>query len=243
MKNLLTALQGKHTLVFIDFEGTQFTHEIIATGIVKAHIDDEGKIIDHDDEGLLIYSKARCPVGKVVTRITSITDEFLAKNGISWEDTITKIDEYLKDEDPEDIVFVAFGTNDAKMVIESNRYSKPENVEISKKWVGKFFDIMTFMSQYIRDDNGNTYSLVNFLKLFNVEPVGESHNPRNDAMDLMNLYQAFISNEDILFREYLKVVKKMKIFPSPIKKIISNLIDGKDVTAEEFNERIKKYLA
>ena len=129
------------------------------------------------------------------------------------------------------------------MVIESNRYSKPENVEISKKWVGKFFDIMTFMSQYIRDDNGNTYSLVNFLKLFNVEPVGESHNPRNDAMDLMNLYQAFISNEDILFREYLKVVKKMKIFPSPIKKIISNLIDGKDVTAEEFNERIKKYLA
>jgi hypothetical protein len=65
---------------------------------VKAHIDDEGNIIDHDDEGLLIYSKARCPVGKVVTRITSITDEFLAKNGISWEDTITKIDEYFKDE-------------------------------------------------------------------------------------------------------------------------------------------------
>ena len=62
-------------------------------------------------------------------------------------------------------------------------------------------------------------------------------------MDLLNLYKAFISNGDIVFNEYLKVIKKMKIFPSPIKKIISNLIDGKDVTAEEFNERIKKYLA
>ena len=80
--------------------------------------------------------------------------------------------DYLKDEDENEILFVAFGPNDAKMMLESNRFSKPENVEISASWLTKFFDLMTFMSQYIRDDNGNTYSLVNFLKLYNVEPVG-----------------------------------------------------------------------
>ena len=243
MKNLLQALQGKHTLVFIDFEGTQFTHEVIASGVVKAHIDDEGNIIDFDENGLLIYTKPRCSVGKIVTKMTSITDEFLKENGISWKETIDIINDYLKDEDENEILFVAFGPNDAKMMLESNRFSKPENVEISASWLTKFFDLMTFMSQYIRDDNGNTYSLVNFLKLYNVEPVGESHNPRNDAMDLLNLYRAFVSNPDVVFNEYLKVVRKMKIFPSPIKKVINALIDGKDVTSEEFKERIRKYLA
>ena len=243
MKNLLQALQGKHTLVFIDFEGTQFTHEIIASGVVKAHIDDEGNIIDFDNEGLLIYTRPRCSVGKIVTKMTSITDEFLKENGITWTETINVINDYLKDEDENDIMFVSFGPNDARMILESNRFSKPENVDISTKWLSKVFDLMTFISQYIRDDNGNTYSLVNFLKLYNVEPVGESHNPRNDAMDLLNLYKAFNSNPDILFDEYLKVVKKMKVFPSPIKKIINALIDGKDVTSNDFKERIKKYLA
>ena len=62
-------------------------------------------------------------------------------------------------------------------------------------------------------------------------------------MDLLNLYRAFVSNPDVVFNEYLKVVRKMKIFPSPIKKVINALIDGKDVTSEEFKERIRKYLA
>ena len=68
------------------------------------------------------------------------------------------------------------------------------------------------MSQYIRDDNGNTYSLVNFLRLFGVEPVGESHNPKNDAMDLLHLYEQFISNKEVVFNEYLKVIRKIKVF-------------------------------
>ena len=101
---------------------------------------------------------------------------------------------------------------------------------------------MTFMSQFIRDNNGNNYSLVNFLKLFSLEPVGNSHNPLNDAYDLLNLYQAFIKNKDIVFEEYLKQIKRMRIFPSPIKETIASLIDGKDVTSEDFKNKVKSYL-
>ena len=43
----------------------------------------------------------------------------------------------------------------------------------------------------------------------------------------------FLTNPEILFNEYLKVVKKMKIFPSPIKKVINALIDGKDVSSND----------
>ena len=36
-------IKNKRTLVFLDLEGTQFSHEIIAIGAVKCKIDEKGK--------------------------------------------------------------------------------------------------------------------------------------------------------------------------------------------------------
>ena len=241
MKALNKILKDKKTLLFVDFEGTQFTHEIIATGIYKCYIDETGNIIDEPNDGLLIYSKPRSQIGKIVTRMTSLTEEFIAEHGISFKDTITKIEDYIG-EDLENALFVCFGSSDPKMVLESCRISHPENSINAKKWLNQFFDLMQFISQYIRDDHNNTYSLVNFLKLYNVEPVGISHNPLNDAKDLKNLYKAFISNPDILFNEYNKVLQKMKIYPAPVAEVIRKLSSGEDVTSEEFSTLIRNYL-
>ena len=38
-------IKNKKTLVFLDLEGTQFSHEIIAIGAVKCKIDENGKEI------------------------------------------------------------------------------------------------------------------------------------------------------------------------------------------------------
>ena len=37
-------IKNKKTLVFLDLEGTQFSHEIIAIGAVKCKIEEYGKI-------------------------------------------------------------------------------------------------------------------------------------------------------------------------------------------------------
>ena len=241
MKQLKKLLKGKHTLVFIDFEGTQYSHEIIASGLIKCKIDDECNIIEESNDGLLIYTKPRSMIGKIVTKMTSITEEFIKDNGISWGDTITKISEYIGD-DIDDTIFVCFGSNDPKMILESCRYSHPENAIIAKQWLNNFLDIMTFMSQYIRDDNNNTYSLVNFLKLYGVDPVGVSHNPLNDAIDLKNLYKAFLENKDVAFNEYKKLLSRIKTVPTPIKKVIEHLLKGDTVTPEYLDKKIRDYL-
>ncbi len=241
MKQLKKLLKGKHTLVFIDFEGTQFTHEIIASGLIKCKIDDEGNIIETIDNGLLLYTKPRSQIGKIVTEMTSITEDFIKANGISWEETIEKISEYIG-EDINDTLFVCFGNNDLKMILESCRYSHPENAPIAKTWLNSFFDYLSFLSQYIRDENNNNYSLVNFLKLYNIEPIGKSHNPLNDALDLRNLYQAFLDNPNIVYEEYKKMLSRMKCVPTPIKKIITHLINGDTITPEYFDKKIKDYL-
>lgn len=241
MNALLKKLRNKHTLVFIDFEATQFSHEIIASGLVKCHIDDEGKIISKD-EGILIYTKPRSQIGSIVTKITSISEEFIKQNGISWKDTIQRINEYVG-EDLSDILFVCFGSNDPRMIVESNRFSHPDNTNISKEWLHHFFDFMTFFGDYIRDKTGNTYSLVNSLKLFSLEPIGSSHNPLNDAIDLMRLYDAFINNPEIVFEEYQKVLFMHKHLPQPIKEVITKLSKGEDVSVEDFQNFVKKTLA
>jgi len=241
MKSLINALKNKHTLVFIDFEGTQFGHEIIASGLVKCHIDDNGKILSFDEKGLLIYTKPRTQIGKIVTSITSLTEEFIKEHGISWGETINEIENYIG-EDMDDTIFVCFGPNDLKMVADSCQLSHPENASKAKRWLSNFFDIMTFFSQYIRDPKGNTYSLVNFLKVFGIESVGNSHNPLNDAYDLMHLYEAFLNNPDIVFNEYLKQLNRIRLYPCPIKEVITELINGKTITSQMFYKIVKDYL-
>lgn len=242
MKQLKNAIRGKHKLIFIDFEGTQFTHEIIAVGLCKCIIDDDLNIIEEDTVGKLIYTKARSSIGKVVTKLTSITEDFLKENGISFFDTINEMQEYIGD-DLEDTLFVCFGNNDPKMLIESCRFSHPENSDIAKRWAHNFFDFMTFASQFIRDEKGNTYSLINFLKLFNIEPQGSSHNPLNDALDLKNFFKAFITNEEVRFNEYQKVLARFRALPSPIQKVINDLDQGKCVTLDDFKQYIRDFLA
>lgn len=241
MKQLKKIFKGKQTLIFIDFEGTQFTHEIIATGLYKCKIDSNGNIIKNVDDGLLIYTKPRSSIGKIVTKMTHISEEFIKENGISWEETINKINDYIG-QDIDDTVFVCFGSNDPKMILESCRYSHPDNQDIAKKWLNNFFDFMSFISQYIRDEKNNTYSLINFLKLYSLNVNGESHNPLNDAIDLKNLYQAFLDNKNVLYENYKKYLLRLKSIPTPIKTLIEEIIKGKSVNLESLDIAIKNYL-
>ena len=240
MKQLEKILKGKKHLIFVDFEGTQFTHEIIATGLLKCEIDENGQIIQEDD-GILFFTKAKAQVGKIVTDMTNITDSFLKTNGLSFEDSIEKMREYIGD-DLNHTLFVCFGNNDTRMLIESMRISHPKNQPLAKTWLPHFFDLMTFMSQFIRDDKNNTFSLINFLKLYNIEPAGVSHNPLNDAKDLKNLYIKFLNDKETLLIEYRKLLLKMKLIPEPVKKLLFDIMDDKEINKDIFNQYLKDYL-
>ena len=77
MEALKRILKGRKQLIFIDFEGTQFSHEIIAIGCCKVKCDENGKIIDKDYKSYKRYVKSCGPIGKIVTNITSINNNTL----------------------------------------------------------------------------------------------------------------------------------------------------------------------
>ena len=57
MKKFERLLKGHKSLVFLDFEGTQFSHEMIAIGAVHAVIDRHGYIKKSKSNGQTIAKK------------------------------------------------------------------------------------------------------------------------------------------------------------------------------------------
>lgn len=242
MKALNKQLQGKKNLVFLDFEGTQFSHEIIAIGAIKCKIDKNGKIIDEDENGFLEYVHPKNSIGNIISTLTNLTEDFIRKNGVNFEDALEDLKDYIGTSF-NDSLFVVFGSNDAKMIIESEKHSRPINFHICNQILNNIFDFLSFISQYIRDDNNNTYSLINYLGLYDKKPYGVPHNPLNDAIDLKNLYTAFLENKNIAKIEYQKILFNNKLSPEPIKRILEKLQNNEIVTKEDFEQFIDDYLA
>lgn len=240
MESFNKILKNRHKLVFIDFEGTQFSHEIIAIGAAKVYCDKNGKISDNY-ETYKRYVKCVGPIGKIVSSMTTISNDTLKENGITFEEMLNEFQTFI-DGKFDDCAFLAFGNNDIRMIIESIKISRPSNESIGISICKNAIDFLAFISQYIKDENGNNYSLVNYLKLYSIEPYGQSHDPLNDAIDLMNLYKAFMGDINIKKQEYIKVLKKIKSLPQPVKRIVNRLINNETITPNDFDIEITKYL-
>ena len=240
MKALDRHLNAVKTLCFLDLEGTQFSHEMIAYGALKVSIKKDGTI-KKIHRGIYSLVKAKNKVGSVVTELTGITDEQLRKEGIPFRVAMDNIKKYMG-RDFTKCKYVTFGSHDIRIISQSLAYNldvKKEDVQILIK---HNFDLAEFASTYVRDENNNSYSLANFLKLFNLEFKGKQHNALSDAINLAYLYDALLKNKEIVKDEYIKVLGKMRHLPEPIHKVIVELIENKKVTYSQLEEFVDESL-
>ena len=240
MKALEKHLQKRKVLCFLDLEGTQFSHEMIALGAVKVHIRKDGSV-RKIHKGYYTLVKAKNHIGKVVTDLTGITEEDLKKNGISLRLAIKGLKEYLGHDFTKSL-FVTFGSHDIRIISQSLAHNMDVKKEDIQNIIKHSFDISEFISQYVKDPNGNTYSLANMLKVFNVEFKGTQHNALADALNLVYLYEAFLKNKDIVKVEYRNVLKQMKHLPDPVHDLIIKILEDNNVTAEDFDKMIENSL-
>ena len=241
MQKVQTLLKGNHYICFMDFEGTQFSHEMIAIGAVITTLDRKGNIKRMKDS-FKIYVKAKNKVGAYVENMTGITDKLLQDEGVSFYKAMNELRNYCGSAFKK-CSFMTFGNHDIRILNQSCSYNLDLPKEIVSRIHHHYIDFSTLISEFIRDHNGNPYSLLNYCKLFNVKEEGTPHDPRSDAINLANLYQAFISNPDIVLIEYLKLLGNQHHLPEPIAKAVEALSNGKDFTAEEFKEAAKKYIS
>ena len=241
MKKFERLLKGHKSLVFLDFEGTQFSHEMIAIGATHVIIDRHGYIKKHK-KPFRAYVKAHNRVGKIVTDLTGITDEMLKQKGVSFFTAMSDLKKYVGLSFRKSS-FITFGNHDMKILSSSISYSFDFPKETVQCIQQNYIDFSAFISEFMRDDKGNPLSLVRYCEAFGVKEAGPAHDPAVDAENLAWLYDATMRKSSLLVSEYKKVLKSFNHFPLPVSNVIKKLANNEDVSSQEFDKEIKDYIA
>lgn len=240
MKKLLKLLKGQRHICFLDFEGTQFTSEMIALGGILVTLDKNGNVIKQK-QPIEIYVKAKNKIGKFVENLTGIHQDKLDKVGVSFAEAMKELKKYCG-ASFKNCVFMTFGNHDMKIMNQSISYNLDSPTQITSVFHKNYCDYQAFISTYVKDKENNPLSLSNYLNLFGVEFKGTQHDAKDDAVNLMRLYQAFLDNKELVLDEYLKTLSNLRHMPEPIKITITKLALGEEVSSKEFVDLVRSEL-
>jgi inhibitor of KinA sporulation pathway (predicted exonuclease) len=240
MKKLARLIGHRRTLVFLDLEGTQQSHELIAIAAIKAEIN-EDLTIKKTYKGIHHIVRPKKEVGKFVTQLTKITEIDVVDKGISFAKAMMVLRNYVG-KNFKKAAFIVFGNHDARILHQSFHHSPDALETIVKTVTGNLIDYSMFLSEFIKDQNGNPLSLINNLLVFKEQFQGEHHQPLDDAKNLMLLYRRVLENKETIMSEYLKIFKQFRHLPEPVKIIIQQLLEDKIVEKKDLMQAVKDYL-
>ena len=240
MKKLEKLLKNHKHLVFLDFEGTQYSHEMIAIGAVAVSLDKNNKIKKMKDP-FKIYVKAKNKIGKYVVDLTGITEDMLVEKGVTFSKAMEALKKYVGLNFKKS-TFITFGNHDMRILNQSIAYSLTFPKDICSQIQKNYLDYSAFLSEFIRDDKGNPMSLIHYCEYFGVKEAGVAHDPSIDAINLANLYNAFLEHKDLVLEGYKKQLGKSSHLPEPVLYVVRTLAAGEDVKADDFEEKLKEYI-
>lgn len=240
MKNLNKLIKGHKHIIFMDFEGTQFSHEMIAISAVVATLD-RNNAIKTLKPPFKRYVKAKNKVGSYVSKLTNITDEDLKNNGVLFSRALKEFKTYCG-RAWNSASFVTFGNHDLKILTSSISYTLDYPKDITSDIQKNYYDFTVLLNEFVKDEHNNALSLLKACELFEVEIIGEHHDPAADCINLAHLYDAFIRRKDILLDEYIKVLTKHTSLPTPILRIIQSIGNGKSADLKTLKEFARDYI-
>lgn len=240
MKIIKRALKDSNQIIFMDFEGTQLTQEIIAIGALKVTLDNKN-FIKKVHNPFKIYILAEGVVGPIVTSLTGITDIFLFENGDNFKSALEKFKRYCG-ENLTHTSFMTYGTFDMRLLHQTSVMNKCEDDEFIQEIYRKNIDFSNILSRYCRSNRNEMLSLNDALRKFNVTPQGDAHDPQYDAINLSLLYNAFLKEKRILKEEYYKVLTQNPKLPIPVSKLLHKLLVEGSITENDFMSFIEEDL-
>jgi inhibitor of KinA sporulation pathway (predicted exonuclease) len=240
MKKLARLLAHRRTLVFLDFEGTQQSHEMIAIAAIKAEIKDDFTI-KKTYKGMHHLVRPKHEVGRYVSQLTKITEVDVVDKGISFAKAMEKLRQYVG-RSFQKTAFVIFGNHDLRILNQSLNHSPDATEDIVKTITKNSLDYSLFLSEFVKDLQGNPLSLVNNLLMFNTPFDGVNHHPLDDAKNLMKLYRLVLENKPILIQQYVQVLTRMRHVPEPVKMVIQHLLNHHTIDETLFMKWIKEYI-
>ena len=239
MKVLNKRVGSSQYILFLDLEGTQYTHEVISIGAILTKVGPNGTVTA-TKKGFHEYVIAQEKVSKFITELTGITQENISKSGLTFAEALRRLKVYVGVPFSK-IKVCTFGIGDILMLQSSEKHQPSEEVitETVKLIKNLHIDFQALLNEYVKDDNGQGLSLANGLVKFNLRFEGAQHNALSDAINLMELYNAFQSSYEIVLYEYKKILERNKKLPRPVAKVLRYLNEGKEVTSQMYSKFIE----
>ncbi len=238
MKEINRILNSFKSIVFIDFEGSQYGQEIIAIGAIKVDLDNKN-LIKKTYNPFKCYIKIDEDVGDFITNLTGISNELLNKKGLSFNLAIKKLESYVG---KDSVKFFHYGNFDVHLLHNSRNKNKLNENEFIARILNNSIDFSKVLSHYVKSEKNTPLSLVDALRIFQTNIDQNLHDPETDAINLMHLYQSFLKKHTILKNEYIKVLKNSPSLANPFKKIIKKLESEQKVTYKDFISYIEEDL-
>lgn len=244
MKILKNLLEDCKHLLFIDFEGTQMSHEVIAIGALICDCD-SSYIPSNEYKTFKCYVKANAPIGYIIETMTGITQSKLDDEGLTFEDAMLKLNLFIANK-TDKLKVVTYGNQDVRMLMTT--LSKVNNPSPFLKEFCNFLakntlDFGTFISKYIRGKKNEFISLIHLRDFLKIAPSGTSHDPLVDSMDLYNIFKTITSHKEILIEAYTSLLVNSNLVPASIKNLIVDLVNGKTVSPEDFKLALEIYFS
>ena len=240
MKKIDTLLKGRNCIAFVDFEGTQFSHEMIAIGAVLVTLDRKNQVKSMK-EPFKRYVKAKNKIGNYVVSLTHISEETLKTEGVSFNEAMLEFKKYLGTKWKK-CLFVTYGNHDVRIINQSIAYNFQYPKDFCSQFHKNYADFAAFIGEFIRDENGNPLSLIHNCEFFNVKMQEPAHDPVSEAVNLARLYDAMLKSPMLVESEYKKAILHTNRFPEPVRRTLEKLNNGEPVTAEDYDSFVKDYI-
>ncbi len=230
MKEINRILNDNKTIIFIDFEGSQYSQEIIAIGAIKATLDNKN-FVKKTYSPFKIYIKIDEIVGDFITNLTGITNELLDSEGVSFIEAMERLKTYVG---KEPCKFFHYGNFDTHLMHNSALNSGINDDDFVRYFYENSVDFSRLFSRYVRSEKGTALSLVDALRVFQTNIETNIHDPLTDSINLMHLYNAFLTKHGILRDEYINLLRRSLSLPNPFRKVLKKLESDQKVTYKDF---------
>lgn len=234
-------LDGSNLLVFLDMEGTEFSHEAIAIGIV-GYEKRIGELLPVSEKPTFTYSsliKAKNNIGRKVSELTGITKEELKAEGKDYLEVVRDITTLTR---PYSDCTLYFGPLDIKILSATTNYANEMESNYLRHLKKKSVDFFTYLEERLVDSKGQPYGIARLGKKFSLTFEGKQHDPLYDALALSNIYFYIVSHEEELLEDYLKNYLQNPFTEETNKEVAKRILEGKTVDKETLAEILKENL-
>ena len=207
---LAKRLAGKEVAVFLDLEGTQFSHAPISIGAILFTLGDDLKLVQACGT-YHAYIQVKDHVGNIVSGLTGITNKMLCAEGKEKDKVLKDLINLCRPYSRK--AFIAYGEQDIKMLwklMNQESYSRDYLTHITKN----YFDFHQYIASLFSENNSFSPSLIKLAEIFHI-PVVKRHDSYQDAVVLSEIYQKFVDNEEktiqILLDAYPDLLNEEKL--------------------------------